>query len=209
MDELELLKRDWKKREKELPHYNTSELYPMLLKKSSSIVKWIFIISIIEFVLSTILNFYLADDEYWKMIDNIHLKNFTVVSYIIGYIITFSFIYFFYKNYKRINTADSIAGLMTNILKTRKVVRYYILYILITSGAVMLLYFIFMIKYSPKLEGVLPDELSMAQWLGILAVYFVITLVFVAVLWGVYTLLYGILLRKLKRNYKELQKLEV
>ena len=48
-DELEILKKDWQKQSAELPKFTASELYPMLLKKSSSIVKWIFIVSILEF----------------------------------------------------------------------------------------------------------------------------------------------------------------
>ena len=50
MDELELLKKDWQKDESSYPQLTYNELYKMILKKSSSIVKWIFIISILEFV---------------------------------------------------------------------------------------------------------------------------------------------------------------
>lgn len=49
MDELELLKKDWQKRERMHPKLSYDEIYSMLWKKSSSIVKWIFIISVIEF----------------------------------------------------------------------------------------------------------------------------------------------------------------
>lgn len=209
MDELELLKRDWKNREKDLPHYDASKLYPMLLKKSSSIVKWILIISILELSLSTFLNLYMSDDDYWKMVSNIHLKNFTISLYVFCYIVTFGFIYHFYKNYRRINSADTVSVLMKNILRTRRVVRFYIMYILISTGITMMLYFVFLIKYSPELKQAFPDELTFSQWLGTLAVFFVITVVIIAILWGVYSLLYGILLRKLKKNYKILKKLEV
>ena len=54
-DELDLLKKDWQKREQELPKLSYSDIYKMLLKKSSSIVKWIFYISIVEIVLWTVL----------------------------------------------------------------------------------------------------------------------------------------------------------
>jgi len=46
-DELELLKKDWQKQSEALPKLTAEEIYPMLHKKSSSIVKWIFIISLI------------------------------------------------------------------------------------------------------------------------------------------------------------------
>ena len=50
MDELELLKKDWQKKEKDLPKLSYDDIYKMIWKKSSSFVKWIFYISIIEFV---------------------------------------------------------------------------------------------------------------------------------------------------------------
>jgi len=55
MDELELLKRDWRKKGKDLPRLSFDEIYKMIWKKSSSIVKWIFIISVIEFLLPLLL----------------------------------------------------------------------------------------------------------------------------------------------------------
>ena len=50
MDELELLKKDWQKKDEHLPKLSYNEIYTMIWKKSSSIVKWIFYISIMEFV---------------------------------------------------------------------------------------------------------------------------------------------------------------
>jgi hypothetical protein len=43
MDQLELLKKQWQSREQELPKLTYNDIYSMLLKKSSSIVKWIFL----------------------------------------------------------------------------------------------------------------------------------------------------------------------
>ncbi len=49
MDELDLLKKDWNKGDSKYPKLSYNEIYKMILKKSSSIVKWIFIISLLEF----------------------------------------------------------------------------------------------------------------------------------------------------------------
>jgi hypothetical protein len=57
MDELEVLKKEWQTREQEFPKLSSKEIYPMLLSKSSSLVKWIFYISIAELVLWTVLAF--------------------------------------------------------------------------------------------------------------------------------------------------------
>lgn len=208
MDELEMLKKDWKQREKDLPHFKSSELYPMLLKKSSSIVKWIFIISIIELALSTFLNIFLSDEKFWKDMVSLHLKTFTIVAYIVGYLISIFFIFYFYKNYKRIVVTDSASRLMENILKTRKVVKTYILYVLVSNGIVMMFYFTYILLNSPQFKVIIAD-LNWYQWAGIMCVYLIVTLLFLTLLWGIYSLFYGVLLRKLKRNYKELKRLEL
>ena len=49
MDELDILKKDWNKEKVDYPKLSYDDIYKMILKKSSSIVKWIFIISILEF----------------------------------------------------------------------------------------------------------------------------------------------------------------
>ena len=55
-DELEILKSDWKKRQQNLPKLSYNEIYKMLYKKSTTIVKWIFIISIAELIFWTSLS---------------------------------------------------------------------------------------------------------------------------------------------------------
>ena len=55
MDELELLKKDWQQREQELPRLSYDDIHRMIWKKSSSLVRWIFYISIIEFTLPHLL----------------------------------------------------------------------------------------------------------------------------------------------------------
>ena len=59
MDELDLLKQDWKKQDANLPNIKAKEIYPLLLKRSSSIVKWIFFISLAELALGIFLNIFL------------------------------------------------------------------------------------------------------------------------------------------------------
>ena len=49
MEELDLLKKAWKKEECSFDQVSEKDIYGMLHQKSSSIVKWILIISIVEF----------------------------------------------------------------------------------------------------------------------------------------------------------------
>ncbi|MBW2960531.1 hypothetical protein [Mesonia aestuariivivens] len=205
MDELDLLKKDWKKQDAHLPHIKAKEIYPLLLKKSSSIVKWIFLISIAELILGVLLNFFTADQRFWEIIEDIHLKTANIIMYIIDYIVLGFFIFMFYKRYRAINTTDSASALMKNILKTRKIVKYYIIYVLTSSGITFFIAFIFTLLYSNKFEGLRTS----INWNKAIAIGLIVTIIFIGILWGIYTLLYGILLRKLKKNYKEIKRLEI
>jgi hypothetical protein len=50
MDQLDKLKDAWKSQDYSKHKVSTNDIYKMLHSKSSSIVKWIFYISIIEFI---------------------------------------------------------------------------------------------------------------------------------------------------------------
>ncbi len=210
MDELDLLKEDWKKQEKNLPRLSYNEIYKMIWKRSSSIVKWIFVISIIEFLLGAILNIFLADEEYWQQMEQYNLTEFTIIVYVVSYLVTFYFIYRFYRNYIRISTTDSASRLMKNILKTRKTVKHYIGFILISSGVVFLITLIMMIR-----NHVLSNEsdpkmaFDTTQWLLFIGGTLLALIILLGVIWLIYRVVYGILLRRLQKNYKELKKLEM
>ncbi len=61
MDELDLLKKDWKKHDADYPKLTYKEIYKMIHKNSSSIVKWIFIICIAEFLFWGFANLLIPD----------------------------------------------------------------------------------------------------------------------------------------------------
>tara|TARA_B100000929_G_C15382267_1_gene378268 strand:+ start:159 stop:797 length:639 start_codon:yes stop_codon:yes gene_type:complete len=211
MDDLDLLKKDWKKQEKNLPHLSYDEIYKMTWKRSSSIVKWIFIISIIEFLLGAVLNIFLADDDYWEQMEKYKLTEFVIVVYIFTYLITFYFIYKFYLNYKRISTTDSASRLMKNILKTRKTVKHYIAFILISSAIVFLVMLYFMIQNHVLTADSSAEnmEFNTKQWLIFIGGTLLVLAMVLGAIWLIYRIVYGILLRRLNKNYKELKKLEM
>ena len=96
MDELELLKKDLKNQEKDLPKLSYNELYKMILKKSSSIVKWIFIISVIEFVLWTSIDIIFRLSGKYDEIEFVGLETYTIISSILSYGLLIYFIIKFY-----------------------------------------------------------------------------------------------------------------
>lgn len=212
MDELDLLKKDWKRENQNYTQVSEFDIYKMLHKKSSSIVKLILIIGIIEFIVWTGIGLFFNTDEYVKSIHAeemmVYLKGLTYLNYII----VLFFIYKFYKNYKNISTMVSTRQLMKDILRTRKTVNYYVWYNLVMIVISMILGFVIAFLYNPKLSVVkekIENDTSNGTLLKIIGILSLAIIVFVFVFWLFYKLLYGILLRRLKSNYKELQKIEI
>ena len=84
-------------------------------------------------------------------------------------------------------------------------VKYYIFYVLASSGIVAFVTFIFTLLYSSDFENV-RDEINWPKAIGF---GLLLIIVFIVILWLIYSLVYGILLKKLYRNYKELKRLEL
>lgn len=211
MDNLELLKRDWKKQEGNYPRLSYDEIYSLIWKKSSSIVKWIFVISILELFLSTFISILYADKAYWEEMAKLNLTNFTIGLYIFSYSVTFYFIYRFYRNYKKISVTDDAATLMKNILRTRKTVKIYIAYVLISTGVTALVIAYFSIKnhrVTSQVEELSKYSYDTLDWIQFILIGFIVLAIFLSFIWLFYRLIYGILLKKLKKNYKELKQLE-
>ena len=211
MDELELLKKDWDKSKKNYPNLSKEEIYSIISKRSSSIVKWIFIISILEFILWTALSFFGDSTE---VLEKIQANDFEFIYYtmiIISYIIIFVFMYLFYKNYRNIAVTENTKVLMEKILKTRKTVKQYVIYNLSMMALVILLGIIMELSTSPETQILLTDIESKGEN-NIFIFYLIITIVsliaiavILSLFLGFYYLIYGLLLKRLKKNYKELK----
>jgi len=200
MDQLDLLKKDWKKQDASLPKFSFDELSKLIHKKSSSIVKWIFIISVLELVIPHIAYFFMNNDKNTDLMKQLGLSNFMNVFYAIGYIVIIYFVIRFYKNYKSISVNSNPKELMQNIIKTRKTVKHYIWFNL-AMAPVMASVVFYKTFNSPDFLEKLPDGTSMIL-VWFIALIFI--LIIVGLVWLFYRLLYGILLNKLKQNYNEL-----
>ncbi|WP_299048462.1 hypothetical protein [uncultured Polaribacter sp.] len=201
MDVLDSYKKAWENQPDEVRKFSALEIYKMTQANSSSIVKWIFIIGILEFVLLNSLYFFVDTDKAMEEYERLGLSNFVLYSQIAAYIILFYFLVMFYLNYKRISVIDSTSKLMTKILKTRKTVRNYVLFNLTYIAMVMLTVTTATVKTDL-------DVLNTKELLFVILATLIATTLILGVFWLFYQLLYGILLRKLNRNYKELAKLE-
>ena len=206
MEELDLLKKDWQKNENLFEQVSEMEIYRMLHKKSSSIVKWILIISILEVLLWTGISLLFNTDDYLKEIHGeSYIALFKYLT-VFNYSVVTVFILIFYKNYKNISTITSTKQLMSDILKTRKTVQYYVWYNLGMIVFSMIIGFVLAFSLNPKVH-----ELTLNTKVFTLTILLcgAFLLLFVGLFWLFYRLIYGILLKKLYRNYHELKKIDL
>jgi uncharacterized membrane protein YhdT len=213
MDELELLKKDWKKGNDKYPKLSYNDLYQMILKRSSSIVKWIFIISLLEFVFWLTISFALKDVKGAKAFDELNANVIVIPLTVLGYIILAYFFYKFYINYRTISVTDNAKVLMENILKTRRTVKQYVGFNLAYMAVGMIVGVCIELNQDPLAVNKAHQAAANGEAFMFYGKVILITAVILALLIGLlflfYWLIYGLLLRKLNRNYKELKKLEV
>ena len=130
MKELDLLKKDWQKSDN-FKQLSENDIYAMLQKKSTSIVRSLLIISILEFFLWIFINIFYENDDFLldKKLDTFE----TVINYLeyFGFFVILIFIYLLYHKYKKISVTASVKQLMIAILDTKKIVQYYVWYNLI------------------------------------------------------------------------------
>ncbi|MGM0636489.1 MAG: hypothetical protein ACQESK_10530 [Bacteroidota bacterium] len=201
MDELDFLKKDWKKQERNLPKYSKEKIYPMLLKKSTSLTKWIFVISIIEFLFWIGLDVLNHIMGYNDIIEEIKLTTFFKIISTINYAIIIVFIALYFRNFKKIRVTESIRKLMKQIIVVRNTVKCYIW---INIGIFVVTFIVANYYTINNLTNL--DEANI--WL-LIAIMSGIMLFMVAIIWLLYRVVYGILTRKLYKNYKALKQLEL
>jgi hypothetical protein len=213
IDELDLLKKNWQNIDKTFTQVSENQIYNMIHKRSSNIVKWILIISFIELALFIFGAFYFKfqNEKKITLTENEYLI-YNVIELIYLLILVF-FIYKFYINYKKISFDSSSKKLLKNIVNTRKTVETYVK---ISIGYSITTTFIFIgiIFVNHGYVQKIIENFEEKGGIFLLYVIFIFTLLITIIIvyglmWLFYKLLYGILLKKLLKNYKEIQQLEL
>jgi len=217
MKELDLLKKDWKKNADSFAQISESEIYKMIHKRSSSIVKWIFLVSIIELGLGLLsgiaLSFTKYDKKSIELIKHLNIYGYYIVTTVLFYIVVLYFIFKFYTMYRKIAVDDNTKKLISTILKTRKVVKQYIAFNL-SFFAVFIIVLGGYLFYEGYLEniaknGVANPEMPLNIALISFAVLILATAIFTFAFWLIYKLIYGMLLKRLQNNFEELKKIDL
>ena len=210
MDELELLKKDWKENKSDdFKNYTEKELFAMTKKRSVSIAKWVFIIALLElgfwFLIGYLIPSSSSEDKYQDIpfVDGI----FSVMD-MITILLPFVFIgSLLYLNFK-IRIEENPKKLMEKILLMKKCIQWYIRIFL---GEVVVFFIIsmilaFYIEYN-TLKATELEELYFMIFIMFIP-FLMIIFIFVLFLRFIYHLVYGKLLYKLKQNYEELSRME-
>ena len=214
MNELELLKKDWKENKSDdFKNYTEKELFAMTKKRSVSIAKWVFIIALLElgfwFLIGYLMPSSSEDKEYYEVLNNTPLIK--GILYVLGEFATYLPYVFIglllYLNFK-IKREENPKKLMEKILLMKKCIQWYIRIFL---GEIVVFFIISMILSfyieSNSLEGTELEELYLFAFVMFIPLLMII-FIFALFLRFIYHLVYGKLLHKLKQNYEELSRME-
>ena len=209
MDELELLKKDWKENKSDdFKNYTEKELFAMTKKRSVSIAKWVFIIALLELGFWFLIAYLMPSSEDSKLEDipfvNVVFNVMNIISILSPFVFIGSLLYLNFK----IRTEENPKKLMEKILLMKKCIQWYIRIFL---GEIVVFFIIsmiltFYIEYN-TLEGKELEELYFMIFIMFIP-FLMIIFIFVLFLRFIYHLVYGKLLHKLKQNYEELSKVE-
>lgn len=205
---MEELKHIWNQQDLSRDHLKTEEVKPLLTKKSKSVAKWILIISLIEFILPNLIYLFIDTKSIDHQYEIIGLNTFMKIITFINYAVALGFIFVFFKNYKRISMDQSVKQLMKSIVNTRKVVKSYIYYNLISLSFINLIVIVVIFSDYDKMIEYFQIDISQTPvesiWLTLLIATIVVMALAVLLLWLFYRITYGYLLKRLLRNYKEI-----
>jgi hypothetical protein len=188
-------------------------LYKLINKQSSSIVKWIFIISLLEFALWTLVSIVSNDAESLEKLKSYNVEYIIYPLTVFGYLVIGYFFYVFYKNYKNISTTEDTKMLMERILKTRKTVKHYVIFNLVFVCISIVIGVYIEITNNPEVQtlinGIEADGAKNVTifYLIVVGISILAMALITAILLGFYYLIYGLLLKRLKANYKDLKEL--
>lgn len=216
--DLDSLKKTWQEQSVQ-PKYDNNEILQMLNRKSRNYVKYIFWISVLEFLFFSVFGlFYFFQEEesesFRKMLERLGAQEAPEVENNFGHVylaikilsllITAYFVLKFYQNYRKIKIEENLKGLITRIIKFKTTVNAFILIsiVLLVVFTFVLTAFIF---YTLNSQNIQPSGSNLTI---IIAGIVVSTLLAVSMIWFYYRLVYGIIIRKLDKNLKQLKEID-
>ncbi|REC52171.1 MULTISPECIES: beta-carotene 15,15'-monooxygenase [Chryseobacterium] len=216
--DLDSFKKTWQEQPVQ-EKYDYNEILQMLNKKSRNYVKYIFWISVFEFLFFTLIGlFYIIQGKESNSFINILTKlgvqrtselentfdNIYLVLKVLSLTITAYFVFKFYQNYKVIKIEENLKKFILQIITFKKTVNAFILIniaLLITFTSIFTI-FVFYILNTQNVE------ITNSTLIGFVAGIIISTVFTVIMVWLYYRVVYGIIIKKLDKNLTQLKEID-
>ncbi|MCU7618749.1 beta-carotene 15,15'-monooxygenase [Chryseobacterium sp. PBS4-4] len=216
--DLDNFKKTWQEQPVE-PKYDNAEILQMLNTKSRNYVKYIFWISVIEFLFFTVFGlFYILqnkesntfftslqklgvekNEQLQDILDNIYLVIKVLTLFVTGY-----FVIKFYENYRKIKVEEDLKEFISRIIRFKKTVNAFILInilIVIVFTSALTVFGIYAIQNQNA-------ALANTSIVAFTVSFIISTVLCVVLIWAYYRLVYGILIKRLDKNLHQLKEID-
>lgn len=212
--DIDSLKQQWQAQKISNP-YSHSEILNLLNKKSRNYVKYILWVSVIEFLI--ILGSHLLVDKhhsFFKIMENLDItvtdtliqqyNAIYITMQVVSLLVTGFFIFKFYFGYKSIKIEENLKQFILKIIYFRKTVNLFIFINIVLFIIYVITLVGFVIGYSSfqniEIESALALRFIVALSIGI-GLCIALALIY-------YRIVYGILVKRLGKNLKQLQEMD-
>lgn len=216
--DLDSFKKTWQEQPVK-PKYDNNEILKMLNNKSRNYMKYIFWISVIEFLFFSVFGvFYLIQsnesDSFLSILEKmgVHrdsqlitkLDNIYLIVKILSLVVTGFFVLKFYQNYRKIKIEEDLKAFITRIITFKKTVNAFIL----TNIGLLLILISTLIGFTFYILNVQNVEINNSSFTGFIVGIIVGTILCVILIWVYYRLVYGIIMNRLDKNLNQLKEIE-
>jgi CDP-diglyceride synthetase len=191
----------------------------MLNKSSRNYVKYILWICLLEFILILGANFYylfLGEDttDLMRVLGKLGIDSSDQFQYTLTHLyfilkmvsltLTGFFVYLFYQNYRKINIESNLKRLILQIIKFKKTVQLFI----IANIALVILFTLILGGFTFSVLAQQNIKLTNPTLIGFIIGLLLTMGISIIFIWIYYRIVYGVILRRLDRNLKQLQNIE-
>ncbi|MCX8523488.1 beta-carotene 15,15'-monooxygenase [Chryseobacterium formosus] len=216
--DLDSFKKTWQEQPVQ-PKYDNNEILKMLNKKSRNYMKYIFWISVVEFLFFSVLGvFYLIQsnesDSFLNILEKMgvqkdnqlvtKLDNIYLIIKILSLVVTGFFVLKFYQNYRKIKVEEDLKLFIIRIITFKKTVNAFIL----TNIGLLLILITALIGFTFYILNAQHIELDSSSFTGFIVGIVVSTILCVILIWIYYRLVYGIIMSRLDKNLNQLKEIE-
>ncbi len=216
--DIDSLKKTWQETPVK-PKYGSSDILEMLNSRSRNYVKYIFWISVAEFLffLGITVYYILNGDDgssFIRILEKIGVKrtdklvmDFEHLYFalkMISLLVTAFFVVIFYRSYRKIHVESNLKKFILQIVRFRKVVNAFIF----TNIALLVVFTVVLTMFVFNTLSAQDVHLNNPTLIGFVTGIVITLLLSIALIWLYYRVVYGILVGRLGRNLKQLKEIE-